>query len=44
MTDGITDKNKRYTKELLNGQKLLLRKGTTALLREPPTPSLLSIS
>lgn len=33
MTDGITDKNKRHTKELLNGQKLLLRKGMTALLR-----------
>jgi len=42
--DEITDKNKRHTKELLNGQKVLLRKGMKALLKEPPTSNLLSIS
>lgn len=44
MTDGITDKNKKHTKELLSGQKLLLGKGVRVLLREPPTSSLLNIS
>lgn len=44
VTDGITDKNKKQTKELLNGQKLLLRKGMTALLRKPHTSNWLDIS